>query len=147
MNWWSCRATHARQQDAEEPIVVQEVVSIMTSMMMRAAVRSFVRRGRVIVPQRQRVLLASPALPSSPVGAALHSCCFSTETKATEEKPIIPGIGKGKTSTGLVRFRATTRIKLSLVLMFSCLYLKPGRVAGGTRLVQYYAKKVSGPSR
>lgn len=89
---------------------------------MRAAVRSFVRRGRVVVRQRQQVFRASPAL-SSPVATALQSCCFSTETKATEEKPIIPGIGKGKTSTGLVRFRATTWMKLLLALTCSCLYL------------------------
>ena len=37
--------------------------------------------------------------------------------------------------------------ELNSISNFSWLYLKPGRIGGGTRLVQCYVKKVSGPPR
>lgn len=51
-----------------------------------------------------------------------RSCMLSTATESVEEKPIIPGIGKGKTSTGLVSF-STGFFELSRLLLFLPLLL------------------------
>lgn len=100
---YTLRTEEAIWQEKDNGAPPSEVCTpyFMTYMMMRAALRSCLRRSRVAVAQRHQSLTAFSA-SRSPV-AADSRLFFSTEKEDAEEKPIIPGYGKGKTSTGLVR--------------------------------------------